>query len=86
MKTNHRRGYVAPNFSNGQKSGGYVTWSGGGETPLSGRGINAHATVAGGSSKLVRRDKAGAKKFVRSRSRFHEDAALRKLVKEQQTD
>lgn len=82
MKTNHRRGYVAPNFQHGQKSGGFVTWHGSGETPVSGRAVGACATVASENSRSVARDKRGAKKFVRSRTRFHEDAALRKLVKE----
>lgn len=82
MKTNHRRGFVAPRFQNGQKAHGFVTWSGKGETPLSGRGVNAHATLAPENSRDVARQKAGAKKFVRSRTRFHEDAALQKLVRE----
>ena len=82
MKTNHRRGFVATRFHNGQKAHGFVTWSGKGETPLSGRGVNAHATVASENSRSVGRDKAGAKKFVRSRTRFHEDAALRKIVRD----
>jgi hypothetical protein len=80
LKTNHRRGYVAPNFYNGQKKGGFVTWSGHGETTLSGKRVNACATHGSENSLQVRRDKAGAKKFVRSRTRFHEKAALKKIV------
>jgi len=81
-KTNHRRGNKSPRFCLGQKTcGRYVTWAGYGETVISGLRVNASAIVSSEAAKGVRRDKAGAKKFVRSRTRFHENAALQKLVK-----
>jgi hypothetical protein len=82
MKTNHQRGFVEKYRKYGIGKGEFTTFSGHGETVLSGRRINATATVASENSTGVRRDKAGAKKFVHSRTRFHEDAALKRLVRD----
>jgi hypothetical protein len=81
MKTNHRRGFVARGDSYKCIAHGFVTFHGHGETTLSGRRVNASATLASENSRGVRRDRAGAKKFIHSRTRFHEDAALRLLIK-----
>jgi hypothetical protein len=81
-KTNHQRGFKANRFHNGQQSGGFITFNGRGETVVSGRAVGACSTLASENSRSVARDRAGAKKYVRSRTRFHEDAALKKLVRE----
>ncbi len=81
---NHRRGsgYRDPKFSTGQRTSDYVVFHGHGETPLSGQRISAtaHNGDHTDGAKGVRKDKAGAKKFIHSRTRFHEDAALRKIA------
>ncbi|MGE0500055.1 MAG: hypothetical protein AB7I79_00210 [Rhizobiaceae bacterium] len=77
MKTNHRRGFVAP----GHRSKGGARFEK--------RGVVSNAapvTMAAfdfsngnrGMAKSVR----GAKKFVNSRFRFHENAATRRLIVE----
>lgn len=81
MKTNHRRNFVEKFRKYGLGRSSFITGSYKGETPLSGRAINAIATLASENSTGVRRDRAGAKKFVRSRTRFHEKAALKELIK-----
>ena len=75
MKTNHRRGYKA----NEQRYKGGQTFHKVGE--LSGAAVSARAdwdftNGNRGMAKSVR----GAKKFVNSRFRFHENAATRKLA------
>lgn len=79
MKTNHRRGYKAPNFKNGMRSSGYVTFQGHRDT-IDGHRINAFSTVAMGNSESVRRDRAGAKKFIHSRARTRDKDYCSKLV------
>lgn len=82
-KRNHRRNYTAPRFYDGQKSmSGFITWHGHGETVLSGKRVNASSSFAAESSRGVARDKAGAKKYVRSRTRYHEDAALARIIRD----
>ena len=77
MKTNHRRGYKA----NQQRYKGGQTFARLGA--LSGEVVSARAdwdftNGNRGMAKSVR----GAKKFVNSRFRFHENAATRKLAEE----
>lgn len=79
-KTNHRRGDQDNKFNLGRRTGGVSTFYGRGKTPLSDVNVAAGATVFSENAKGIRRDRAGAKKFVQSRTRFHEDAALKKLV------
>ena len=82
-KTNHRRGHVKKRYSLGQQTGrwGFVTFNGG-RTTMDGKRINASSTVASENSKQVRRDRAGAKKFIASRTRFHDRMACDKIVRE----
>ena len=83
---NHRRGsgYRDQKFDTGQRTSRYTTFSGHGETPLSGRRINAYSSNANATdgAKGVRKDKAGAKKFIHSRTRHHEGAALQRIAKD----
>lgn len=79
MKTNHQRNFVEKYRQYGVGCGSFVTGMYKGETLLSGKPVNAIATLASQNSFGVRRDRAGAKKFVRSRTRFHENAALKKI-------
>jgi catalase len=78
MKTNHRRGFVAESPGTlkvryGVSYGVYAL--------MSDKRI-ASSYGGFGGDRYNRRNKAGAKKFVRSRFRFHEKQALQKLVKE----
>jgi len=80
---NHRNGKGKdPKFNQGQRSSGYVTFHGRGKTPLSGKAISAGAVNgdATDGAKGVRKSRAGAKKFIHSRTRHHEDAALKKIA------
>lgn len=83
---NHRRGggFKDQKFDHGQRTSGYTTFSGHGETPLSGRKINASSVNgdATDGAKGVRKDRAGAKKFIHSRTRLHEGAALKRIAKD----
>lgn len=80
-KTNHRRGHTKKRFSLGMQTGGFVTFNGG-RTTMDGRRINASASIASENSKSVRRDRAGAKKFIASRTRFYDRMACDKIVRE----
>lgn len=83
---NHRRGGGRKDqpFNEGQRTSGYVIFSGHGETPLSGARINAYAVNGDATcgSRGVRRDKAGAKSFIHTRTRRTEDRALKTLAAE----
>jgi hypothetical protein len=77
MKTNHPRGFRA---STHRDKGGSTF---GAKLPLSGEGVFVlvtHSFCNGnrGMAKAVR----GAKKFVRSRARFHENRAAQRLARE----
>jgi len=77
MKTNHRRGFRAPTHRD--KGGSRF----GAKRPLSGGSVFAFVTHSfsngnRGMAKAVR----GAKKFVRSRVRFHENRAAERLARE----
>jgi hypothetical protein len=81
---NHRRGggYRDPKFNQGQRTSSYQTFGAHADTPLSGQRISACAVNgdATDGSKGVRKSRAGAKKFIHSRTRHHEDAALIKIA------
>lgn len=79
-KTNHRRGFVDTRFNDGQRTSGFVTFSGG-RIALDGTDVAASSGVASGNSRSIARDKAGAKKFIASRGRFHDRMGLQKIVK-----
>lgn len=66
--TNHRRQHTKTRYNLGQQKGGTQTF-GGYSADISGARHSACSTVFGESSKLIRRDRAGAKKFVHSRRR-----------------
>lgn len=83
---NHRRGsgYRDRKFHVGQRCSGYIVFFGRGETPLSGKKISASSNCGDHTdgAKGVRKDRAGAKKFIHSRTRHHEDAALKRIAKD----
>lgn len=83
---NHRRGsgYRDSKFYIGQRTCRYSTFFGLADTPLSGKAIRAssHNNDHTDGAKGVRKDKAGAKKFIHSRTRHHEDAALKRIAKD----
>ena len=77
MKTNHRRGFVAKRHTD------KAMFCIGTTAQLSDRTIGASigndfSNGNRGMAKAVR----GAKKFVRSRARFHENQATRRLMRE----
>jgi hypothetical protein len=80
-KTNHRRGDKDDRFNVGQRTHCFDTFHGVSVT-MDGRAINASSSIATENSKGVRRDKAGAKKFIASRTRFHNRMACDKIVRE----
>jgi len=80
VKTNHQRGFVEEKrpdkgFSQGVKLTLSDRIVGAGSTPPSWDHTNGKRGAA--------KDRKGAKKFIRTRTRFHENAALRKLAKEE---
>lgn len=77
-KTNHGRGFSAPRFKVGQKTGGFIVFSGSQES-IDGSMISANATVAPENSRSIARGKAGAKKYINSRRRRHDRDALAKM-------
>lgn len=81
-KTNHGRNYHGKKHSRyGIGSGGFTTFHGKRET-MDGKCINASSTAASGQKKAIRRDRAGAKKFLASRGRFYDRMACDRIVKE----
>lgn len=70
MKTNHRRNFKDKKFHIGQRKPSYLICAVG-QTCLDGTRVGASATNGDATcgSRGVRRDKAGAKKFVHSRRR-----------------
>jgi hypothetical protein len=83
MKTNHRRNFVAKKHPNPGDMP-YVTFSRAVSLPLSDRSVAARATAGDHTNGKhgIAKDRKGAKKYINSRTRFHEDAALKKIVKE----
>lgn len=85
MKTNHQRGFKEKRSSRQVYAKYFV---GGGETvklTLSDRAVAAFPPTCGDHTNAKRgiaKDKRGAKKYVNSRTRFHENAATKKLIKE----
>ena len=63
----------------------YYTFVGTGDTPLSGKTIRASSTSGDHTNGKhgIAKDRRGAKKFIRTRTRFHENAATRKLLTEE---
>lgn len=83
MKTNHQRGFKDTRGPRAVYRRYYV---GGGEStllPLSDRRVASKPVTCGDHTNAKRgiaKDRRGAKKYVRSRTRFHENAAVRKLT------
>ena len=77
MKTNHRRGFQAGTHRDKAMTG-YSA-----KLPLSGESISASVTndFADGNRGMAKAIR-GAKKFIRSRTRFHENRAVEKLARE----
>ncbi len=82
MKTNHRRGFVAKTHRN---SGGFATGS---IAPISQRSIGSRSIGRDFTNghRGMAKAKRGAKKFVRSRTRFHDNTATRKLAQSTSSD
>jgi len=82
MKTNHQRGFVEKRHSRQVFAKYYV---GGSHRfgEISDTHIGADATCGDHTNgkRGIAKDKRGAKKFVNSRHRFHENQALRQMVK-----
>ena len=79
MKTNHRRGFVAESPETLRVRYGYAGSCAVGQVS----DVGVCAKYFGfGSDRQNRRLKAGGKKFVRSRLRFHENQATLALAKE----
>lgn len=83
MKTNHQRNfkstYNPQHFKQNYVVGGNCI-----KSELADKVIIAYAHVSDtqylSAKKRTRKNKAGAKKFVRTRTRFHENAATHKLA------
>jgi hypothetical protein len=77
MKTNHQRGFVAKTH---RDSAMFCT---GATAPLSDRRIGASiGNDFTDGNRGMAKAKHGAKKFVRTRTRFHENAATKRLARE----
>lgn len=83
MKTNHQRGFKDRRDSRAVFAN-YFAGGSSNHLPLSDRIVAAYANCGDHTDgkRGIARDVAGAKKYVRSRTRFHENAATRKLARE----
>lgn len=81
MKANHQRGFKDRRSSRSVFRS-YFAGGSGNYLPLSDRIVSAYATSGDHTNgkRGIARDVAGAKKYVRSRTRFHENAATRKIA------
>lgn len=81
MKTNHNRGFKDDKAPRAVYSR-YIVFGQCVSLPLSDRSVSAHATCGDHTNgkRGIARDRRGAKKYINSRSRFHENAALKRLV------
>lgn len=81
MKTNHQRGFKETRSSR-DVFRKYIAGGSHAFLPLSDRYEAACATSGdhANGKRGIAKDVAGAKKYVRSRTRFHENAATRKLA------
>ena len=82
-KTNHQRGYKST-YSPKHFERKYIVGGSIQKSLLADRTISACATLGDthtlSAKKRVRKNVAGAKKYVRTRNRFHENAATKKLA------
>lgn len=81
MKTNHQRGFRARR-SPGNVFAKYFAFSATRKNPLSDTAVGALATSGDHTNgkRGIAKDRKGAKKFINSRSRFHENEATRRLA------
>jgi len=80
MKTNHKRSFVAPSEN---RRGNYVVFFQRVHLVLSDREVSAGVTMADGHPHNgIARSRRGAKRYINSRTRFHENQELRKITKE----
>lgn len=81
MKTNHQRNFCDQRSSRAVFES-YVVFSDSRRLELSDKVVSASATSGDHTNgkRGIARDRKGAKKFLNSRQRFHENAALKKLV------
>lgn len=84
MKTNHQRGFKATRSSR-EVFSSYIVGSWLGKVPEADVIVGASVTCGDHTNgkRGIAKDKRGAKKFVRSRVRFHQKAALRKAATEE---
>jgi hypothetical protein len=82
MKTNHQRRFVA---YKDPRACEIETRGYGNFLPLSDRTVGAIASAGDSTNGKhgIAQKRRGAKKFVRSRTRFHENSAVRKLITEE---
>jgi hypothetical protein len=83
MKTNHQRGFkekVKPSTMR-VSDRRYLNFNGGHKLPLSDRIVGATSFNSDHTNGKhgIAKDRRGAKKFINSRTRFHENQALRLL-------
>lgn len=81
MKTNHKRGFKDDKAPRAVYSR-YIVFGQCVSLPLSDRSVCASATCGDHTNgkRGIARDRRGAKKYINSRSRFHENAALKRIV------
>lgn len=81
MKTNHKRGFKDDKAPRAVYSR-YIVFGQCVSLPLSDRSVCASATCGDHTNgkRGIARDRRGAKKYINSRSRFHENMALQKMV------
>lgn len=83
MKTNHQRGFKDTRNSRAVYST-YWVFGNTRKNPISDTAVGACATCGDHTNgkRGIAKDRKGAKKFINSRSRFHENGALQQLIKE----
>lgn len=82
MKTNHQRGFKDRRDSRAVYRS-YIVFGQSVSLELSDKTIGAHATCGDHTNgkRGIAKDVKGAKKYINSRSRFHENQALKKMLK-----
>lgn len=80
-KTNHRKGNVKKRYVLGQSDGRYRVFSNG-RTSMDGTHVGAGSTASSEASRSIQRQRAGAKKFVQSRTRFRDRMSCDRIVRE----
>ena len=81
-RVNHQRGTKDNRFWLGTRHGPRYYLFSNSRTTMDGKMIVASSTATKESSRGIQQDRAGAKKFVHSRARFHDRLACQKIVRE----